>query len=242
MFIPNTGGLSGLGAHVLADSRVLFGLYHPNAARVFLIGEFNDFQRPGATNEDPSKFIELKLYRGYFGVPNTWLVVTDVARVGQEYKFTVRGGVPSDEKRRSQQYFTDPYARRLGPSFNFNNSVIVDPTTFTWHDDGWRTPDMSQLSIYELSLHGFTEGDPDIDPANHGKFKGITERIAEGYFERLGVTALSLTSVSQFEDNDSHKWLIFRSGIFGKQLGLHYMVGELMAVNSWRRLSGQLPG
>jgi hypothetical protein len=52
----------------------------------------------------------------------------------------------------------------------------------------------------------------------------------------------TLASVSQFEDNDSHKWLIFRSGIFGKQLGLHYMVGELMAVNSWRRLSGQLPG
>ena len=60
MFIPNTGGLSGLGAHVLADGRVLFGLYHPNAARVFLIGEFNDWQRPGADNEDPSKFIEAK--------------------------------------------------------------------------------------------------------------------------------------------------------------------------------------
>jgi 1,4-alpha-glucan branching enzyme len=197
MFIPNTGGHSGLGAHVLADGRVLFGLYHPNAARVFLIGEFNDWQRPGAENEDPSKFIELKLYRGYFGVPNTWLVITDVAQVGHEYKFAVRGGVPSDEKRRSQQYLTDPYARRLGPSFKFNNSVIVDPTAFTWHDAGWRTPDMSQLIIYELSVHGFTEGDPDIDPANRGKFKGITERIADGYFERLGVTALSLMPLSE---------------------------------------------
>ena len=50
------------------------------------------------------------------------------------------------------------------PSSSYNNSVIVDPTTFAWHDSGWRTPDVSQLIIYELSVHGFTEGDPDIDP------------------------------------------------------------------------------
>src|SRR6185436_5178856 len=44
VFIPNTGTLSGLGATPLADGRVLFGLYQPNAARVFVMGSFNDWQ------------------------------------------------------------------------------------------------------------------------------------------------------------------------------------------------------
>src|SRR5947209_3711389 len=36
LYAPGTGGFSGLGANVLADGRMLFGLYHPNAARVYL--------------------------------------------------------------------------------------------------------------------------------------------------------------------------------------------------------------
>lgn len=197
MYIPKTGGLSGFGAHLLSDGLTLFGIYHPTAGRVFLMGEFNDWQRPGHDTPDPSRFIELNLYRGHFGVPNTWLVVTDRALVGQEYKFAVFGGVPSDEKKRFLQYLTDPYARRFGPNYNVNNAQIVDPTTYIWNDAGWQTPDISQLIIYELSVYGFTEGDPDIDPGSRGKFKGITERIRDGYFKRLGVTALSLMPLSE---------------------------------------------
>jgi 1,4-alpha-glucan branching enzyme len=44
--VPGTGGLSGLGATPLANGKVLFGYYHPNAARVFVMGTFNDWQRP----------------------------------------------------------------------------------------------------------------------------------------------------------------------------------------------------
>jgi hypothetical protein len=48
----------------------------------------------------PRKFLECKLYRGYFGTPNTWLMVTDKAHVGDEYKFFAVGGVPRDRNRR----------------------------------------------------------------------------------------------------------------------------------------------
>jgi hypothetical protein len=66
VFVPSTGQLSGLGATPLADGRVLFGVYHPNAARVYLMGSFNAWQRPGHDQPDPSKFVEMKLYRVYF--------------------------------------------------------------------------------------------------------------------------------------------------------------------------------
>lgn len=198
LYVPGTGGLSGLGANLLADGRVLFGLYQPNAARVYLMGGFNDWQRPGHEQPDPGKYIELKRYRGYFDVPNTWLVVTEQAQVGDEYKFFVQGGVPPDHKGRNQRYATDPYARRLGSDFQHNNAIIVDPTSFQWSDDNWATPDPSQLILYELSVYGFTEGDPDIQAGNRGKFKGISERIQTGYFDQLGVTALSLMPLAEF--------------------------------------------
>lgn len=197
-YIPGSGGLSGLGANLLADGRVLFGLYHPNAARVYLMGSFNDWQRPGHEHPDPNKFIELKPYLGYFGVPNIWLVIADQAKVGDEYKFFVQGGVPADHKGRFQRYITDPYARRLGADFRHNNAVIVDPTSFQWSDDDWTTPDLDQLILYEMSVYGFTEGDQDIQPGNRGKFQGITERIQAGYFDKLGVTALSLMPLAEF--------------------------------------------
>jgi 1,4-alpha-glucan branching enzyme len=192
IYVPETGGLSGLGANLLADGRVLFGFYHPSAGRVYLIGDFNDWQHPEHPGPELGKFIELGLYEGYFGVPNVWLVATDQATVGDEYKFFVQGGVSAGENKRYQQYFTDPYARQLGVDFGINNSVVVDPASFEWSDRDWNTPQVDQLILYELSVYGFTEGDRDIREENRGKFKGITERIEGGYFDRLGVSALSL--------------------------------------------------
>ncbi len=196
-YVPEAGSLSALGAHLLQDGRVLFGFYHPNAARVYVIGSFNDWQRPGIERPDEDRFVEMDLYTGYFGVPNIWLAVTDRAAVGDEYKFCVVGGVRSDQKQRLQQYVQDPYSRRLSPEYAFNNSVVEDPAAFAWTDAGWVTPDVSELILYELSVYGFTEGDPDIRPANRGKFAGVTERIRAGYFGQLGVTALAVMPLAE---------------------------------------------
>jgi pullulanase/glycogen debranching enzyme len=162
------------------------------------MGSFNDWQRPGHEQPDPSQCIEMGLYRGYFGLANTWLVVSDRAQPGDEYKFFVQGSVPRDHKRRSQRYVIDPYTRRLPTDFQHNNPVVVDPASFPWSDTGWTTPDPSQLILYELSVQGFAEGDPDIRTAHRGKFRGITERIREGYFAQLGITALSLMPLAEF--------------------------------------------
>lgn len=83
----------------------------------------------------------------------------------------------------------------------------MDSTAFQWHDNGWNTPDPSQLILYEMSVYGFTEGDPDIDPSHQGKFKGITERIQNGYFDHLGVTALSLMPLAEFPSMQGPKTL-----------------------------------
>ena len=212
IYWPNTGGLSGLGATPLIDGGVLFGLYHPNAARVYVFGSFNNWQRPGHVSPDPTQFHELKLYPGYFGIPNLWLGVVPTAAPGDEYKFCVQGGVPSDEKKRFQQDLTDPYARQLGPDYGQNNGVVVDPTAFVWTDASWQTPNMAKLIVYELSVYGFTEGDSDI--ARPGTFAGITERARRGYFNDLGVTALALMPLAEFSGMEGPRTLGYNPSLF----------------------------
>lgn len=196
-YLPASGGLSGLGATVLANGQILFGLYHPTAAQVYLVGDFNDWQSPGHGQPDPGRFIPLRLYRGYGGLPNTWLTATDQAHVGDSYRFFVVGGVPRDAQGREFRNSIDPYSRCLNADFTRNDSVVIDPTHFAWADANWRTPDPADLVLYELSVAGFTQGDPDIDPAHQARFAGITERLSGGYFERLGVSALSLMPLAE---------------------------------------------
>jgi 1,4-alpha-glucan branching enzyme len=195
-FVPSTGSLSGLGAIKLNDGKILFGLYHPNAAKVYVRGSFNNWQRPGHDAPSPADFIEMKLYRGYFGEPNTWLAVTDKAKIGDQYEFCIFGGVQPDDRNRLLKDAKDPYARQLDADYSRNNCVIVDPA-HAWTDAAWKTPDMSNLIIYELSIFGFTEGDPGISTDHQGKFKGVTDRIENGYFDDLGVTALSIMPLAE---------------------------------------------
>jgi 1,4-alpha-glucan branching enzyme len=197
IYIPDSGGLSGLGANLLDDGRVLFGLFHPTAARVYLTGDFNDWQHPGADHANPDKFIEMRRYRGYFDQPNTWLTVLDNAQVGQEYKFFIVGGVPHDSSGQAQLLVVDPYAREISQS-EAKNAVIVDPSAFQWTDEHYDTPNPSDLILYELSVYGFTEGDKDIPAENRGKFLGVVDRMKMGYFQQLGVNALSIMPINEF--------------------------------------------
>lgn len=214
-YLARTGGLCALGANLLPDGRgVLFGLYHPTAARVHVAGTFNGWQRPGRDDPDPDVFVPLSLHRGYFGAPNVWLGVAEAAAAGDEYKFFVEGGVGRDAKGRHQLFAIDPYARQLANDFHANNPVVHDPSAFSWNDEAWRTPDAGDLILYELSVHGFTEADPDVPDALHGRYAGITERIRRGYFSQLGVNALSLMPLAEVPSMQGPHTLGYDPSIF----------------------------
>jgi 1,4-alpha-glucan branching enzyme len=197
VYLPDTGGLSGLGATPLTDGRVLVGLYHPTAAQVHLVGDFNGWQHPGHEQPDHGRFVPLTPYAGYGASSGIWLGVSERLAVREEYGFAVAGGVAPDERGRDVRVTVDPYARRLGPDFDRNRSVVVDPTTYRWRDDGWRPSPIDELVLYELSVAGFTEGDADVAPDRRGRFAGVTARIEAGYFERLGVNALSVMPLAE---------------------------------------------
>lgn len=188
-----------LGANVLKDGSILFGLFHPRAAQVYLTGNFNDWQCPGHSRPNPEKFLPLDLYRGYYDYPNLWLLRLPEEQVDteNEYLFYVIGGVPLDGKRRPERYLHDPMTRCYGRDHFHNPCLVVDPTRFHWKETNWRTPDLSELIIYEMNVYGFTEGDPDIPEEEQGKFAGVIRRIKNGYFKDLGINALGLMPTSE---------------------------------------------
>lgn len=198
-YLPDTdvsglGVPSLLGATPLADGTVLFGFFHPRAARVYLVGNFNEWQCPGAAHMRPELFMEMRLYRGLYYQPNIWLIrihpPADLKRL--EYKFFLQGGAVESER-----YVSDPYTRVYSEDFKHRNSLVVDPTHFKWRDQHWKTPDVNELIIYELNVYGFTDNDPAIHPADQGTFRGISQRIREGFFQTLGVSAIALMPTAE---------------------------------------------
>ncbi|NUQ01922.1 MAG: 1,4-alpha-glucan branching protein, partial [Armatimonadetes bacterium] len=193
VYVPGSGGLSGLGATVLAEAGVLFGLYHPTAARVYVMGDFNDWNGPDG---DPEKVVELRRYRGWFNTANTWLTVVDKAKAGDEYQFVVVGGVPSNGGTSTLEV-TDPYARVLGETRSGLCAAVVDPTEYEWRDEGWQTPLPSDLIVYELSVYGLTAGLDDLPDRRKGRFSGVVELMKDGYFEDLGINLLALMPITE---------------------------------------------
>lgn len=213
-FISDTGGKFALGTSTLADGGVLFGMFHPHAARVYVTGDFNDWQYPGCEHPDESKFLEMDLYTGYFDVPNVWLLKVDSAQIGQTYKFYVAYDALAGEGTLDNRLMVDPYARFLGESYERNDSLIVDVSSYEWHDGDYHTHAIDDLIIYELHVHGFTHDNADIDPAHQGKYQGIIDRIQSGYFDKLGITTLYLMPISEVPTPQGEEALGYNTSLF----------------------------
>jgi 1,4-alpha-glucan branching enzyme len=199
-YLPNTdvsglGITSMLGANILTDGSVLFGFFHPYAARVYLVGNFNDWQCPAHPLPQEEKFIPMEFYRGFYYQPNIWLARIKAGLKPDspiEYKFYLQGGAVENER-----YVSDPYTRLYSDDYKYRNAVVVDPTKFKWTDQDWKTPDIKDLILYELNIYGFTDNDTGIPEDIQGTFKGVTRRIRDGYFNKLGITALALMPTSE---------------------------------------------
>jgi 1,4-alpha-glucan branching enzyme len=142
---------------------VTFRVWAPDAARVFVSGDFNAWSA-SANELAPEKT------SGYFG--------GDVAgaSVGQSYAYVL---VASDGT--SAQH-ADPRARQLVNG----QGVIVDPSAFTWTDQHFTPPPPGAQVIYELHLGTFNRAAaPTI-----GTFKDAAVKL--DYLQQLGINMIEV--------------------------------------------------
>src|SRR5215467_1893957 len=77
-------------------------------------------------------------------------------------------------------------------------SVVVDSSAYDWEGDTPLRRPSSRTIIYEMHVRGFTRNpNSGVAPAKRGTYAGLIEKIP--YLERLGITAVELMPVFQFD-------------------------------------------
>ncbi len=203
------GRSSPLGASVV-DSGVNFSLFSRTATGVELL--FFDREDDAA----PSRSVRLDpaANRTY----HYWHVFVPAIAPGQIYGYRVDG--PSDFSRGLRfdpaKVLLDPYgrgvvvpkgysrdaARREGDNAaTAMKSVIVDPGTYDWEGDAPLRRPAARTIIYEMHVRGFTRHPSSgVGEKTRGSYAGLIEKIP--YLQQLGVTAVELLPVFQFDAQD----------------------------------------
>jgi isoamylase len=206
---PNIGRSSPLGATVCSGG-VNFSLYARDASGVeLLFFDREDDPRPARViSLDPS------VNRTY----HYWHVFVPGLEVGQLYGYRVRG--PFDPSRglrfNAEKLLLDPYGRGVVVPKSYSRkaaeekgdnsatamkSVIVDPRTYDWQGDRPLCRPSSQSIVYEMHVKGFTRHpNSGVSAETRGTFRGLIEKIP--YLEDLGISAVELLPVFQFDSQD----------------------------------------
>ena len=105
----------------------------------------------------------------------------------------------------------DPYAREIGGDRIWGypekgqqkarRSLVVDEF-FDWEDDQPLETPLAESIIYEMHVRGFTRHESS-GVAHPGTFQGVIEKIP--YLQSLGVTAIELLPVFEFEEADTDR-------------------------------------
>jgi glycogen operon protein len=153
-----------------------------------------------------------------------WHTFVPGLRAGQVYAYRAAG--PFDPPRGlrfcAEKLLLDPYGRGVavpdrydreggkGPGNNTAaamKSIVVDPFSYDWEGDAPLRHPASRTIIYEMHVGGFTRHPSSgIDASRRGTYAGLIEKIP--YLKDLGVTAVELLPVFQFDAQDGPPGLV----------------------------------
>jgi isoamylase len=153
-----------------------------------------------------------------------WHVFVPNVQPGQIYGYRVYGprdpgnGLRFDD----DKILLDPYGRGILVPRNYSReaarksgentavamkSVVVDPATYDWEGDTQLKRPSSQTIVYEMHVRGFTRHPSSGIAENiRGTYRGLIEKIS--YLQQLGITAVELLPVFQFDAQDCQIGLV----------------------------------
>jgi isoamylase len=139
--------------------------------------------------------------------------------VGQIYGYRVDGSFAPEQGLRfdPQKILLDPYGRAIARPPNYSRaaastpgdncatamkSVVTAVSQYDWEGDEPLRRPFSSTVIYEMHVGGFTKHPSSgLDPAKRGTYAGLIGKIP--YLQDLGVTAVELQPVFQFDEQDA---------------------------------------
>ena len=148
-----------------------------------------------------------------------WHVYVPGVKAGQIYGYRVSGAFDPSSGMRfdDRKLLLDPYGLAVVVPKNYSRdaarqkgdntgsamkSVVVDPSAYDWEGDAPLRRPSSRTIIYEMHVRGFTRhATSGIAENKRGTFAGLIEKIP--YLRELGVTAVELMPVFQFDAYDA---------------------------------------
>ena len=211
---PRQGTSFPLGATIFPDG-VNFSLFSRDATGVELLF----FDRAG--DGRPARTIALDPGRNR--TYHYWHAFIPGIGAGQLYGFRVAG--PREPWRGygfdPDKLLFDPYGRALAVPAGYSRraasepgdnlatamkSVVADPRGYDWEGDAPLKRPFSRTVIYELHVAGFTRHPSSgVAAGKRGTYAGLIEKIP--YLRELGVTAVELLPVFQFDPQDAPQGL-----------------------------------
>ena len=204
------GSSAPLGATVTADG-VNFSVFSRSATAVELL-LFDDAEAAA-----PSRVVRLdpREHRTY----HYWHVLVPDLRPGQVYAYRVHGPYAPERGLRfdPQKVLIDPYGLAVAVPASYDRqaavrpgdncatalkSVVASPAAYDWEGDRpLRTP-FARIVIYEMHVRGFTQHPSSgLPESRRGTYAGLVEKIP--YLRDLGITAVELLPVFQFDPGDA---------------------------------------
>jgi len=205
-----TGKSSPLGATILPGG-VNFSVFSRGARGVdLLLFDREDDPRPARVIP-----IDPLTNRAY----HYWNVFVPGLQAGQLYGYRVHGPFdPANGMRFDPgKVLLDPYGRAVVVPGNYSRdaarlegdnaatamkSVVIDSHVYDWEGDAPLRRPSSRTIIYEMHVRGFTRH-PNSGVAGQlrGTYAGVIEKIP--YLQQLGITAIELLPVFQFDAHDA---------------------------------------
>ncbi len=208
--VAESGSSAPLGASALAGG-VNFSVFSKNATQIELLL----FDGAGAT--EPARIIPLaaKGHRTY----HYWHAFVPGLSPGQVYAYRAHGPLAPQRGLRfdAEKVLLDPYGLAIAVPDRYDRmaatrpggnaavamkSVVADPGGYDWSGDQPLKRPFAETIVYELHVRGFTRHESSgVRPAKRGTYAGLIEKIP--YLKDLGVTAIELLPVFQFDPHDA---------------------------------------
>jgi isoamylase len=208
--VPTTGLNFPIGA-TLASGGANFSIFSRSAANIELLF----FDR--ADDARPSRVIPIDPFvnRTY----HYWHVFVPGVQAGQIYGF--RAYWPYEPTRGLRfdpsKLLLDPYGRAVAVPRDYSReaarhegdntatamkSVLTDPRAYDWEGDAPLNLPWSRTIIYEMHVRGLTvHPGSGLSESKRGTYAGLVEKIP--YLQQLGITAVELLPVFQFDPQDA---------------------------------------
>ncbi len=180
------------GINYINNNTVILSLFAPHKKHIFAIGDFSNWEvgDKWAMNMTPDS-------------NRFWIKITGLTPK-KEYIFqylidgTIRIGDPYADKISdpwNDQYITSQTYPNLikypkGETTGIATVLQTDQTPYPWKITNFKAPKLKNLVVYELLVRDFTKGHT---------FDDIIDTL--GYLKRLGINAIELMPVSEFEGN-----------------------------------------